>query len=988
MRKKLKSFLIFFLLLALALPLCTPLAELKAEDGILEIRSKGDWLRFAENCRIDSYSAGLSVSLKTDLDLTGEGGIQIPIFRGTFEGGGHSITGIWLEASTDTMGLFRVLGPEAVVSGLTVYGGIRTDQERLTTGLLCGENQGLIQNAKVYGSLKSYENVGAIAGKNAGTIENCTSFAQVEGTWRTGGIAGHNEGEIRNCTNRGPVNPSANEASVNTGGIVGLNEGNVLNCVNQENIGYLHTGYNVGGITGNNKGFLEGSVNHGAVLGRRDVGGISGQMEPSFRLEYGKNAMALLSNSVSGFSDSLNSVMALIENAVNEGAAGLNDVLWQIIGFANGFSENVSWLFSQMGWVDVSEVYIETMYSELQTIKELLPGRSDVSAIISQLGLVLDSMRNCEPIEYDSWLEELMRLCGQLIEKIHNIPTVGEHVGNISTLFQALSGAIAGGFQSFGENSTWILEDTVSNLSDIRGGISDFLSDATENIAGIRGGVSEALSALSALQASAEDVLNGKNANVEDLSSQILAKEKGMIVTSENQGAVSGDYNIGGILGNLSAELSLDQESDALPSLDDLLFTDTTLFVRATVYSCRNSGELSAKYDYVGGIAGFGTRGGIISCENSGNVKAERNYAGGNAGYFRGTLESDSSIGTVSAASFAGGIAGEGKEIRYCRAIPQILSEGANTGAIAGRMDSGSWNAFVSETLGGVNEISYAEIAYPISYEEMISSESVPQSFRNVTIRFLVDGEEFSRAVVPYGSLFPSLPEVPEKDGKFWKWEIPEEHYVCYSETVEGEWGNLLTTIATGGNVPEFLAEGAFDERAFLKAESLPVKDGAISPVILFPGLLNYELSSGEAESHRVTVENSKEEEITVRWHKEEEGSLYVGEGTSGKKLSCRRDGKYLVFPLKNGGSFTFVKGPDLSIFKLFWDLRFWLFAALFFAAVLATILVTVAKKRKGKDAGEEDQDQDEDEEDQNQEAGEESLNQDADEDNQDQDTM
>lgn len=935
MRQKIKNILTAAVLLLVLLAASIPVPfTAKAGEGILEIRSKEDWISFAENCRIDSYSEGLQVFLKTDLDLTGESGITVPVFCGSFNGEGHSVTGIWLEASTDTMGLFRILTPDASVSSLTIYAGIRTEKERSVTGLLCGENQGQIENCVVFGSVKSYSDVGAVAGKNSGAIANCTSQAVTEGTLRTGGIAGLNEGTILGCTNMGDVNTGANEGAVSAGGIAGENAGQILSCGNQGKIGYLHTGYNVGGIAGYNRGYIEYCTNRQSVLGRRDVGGISGQMEPSFRLEYGKNAMRLLNNNVSGFSDSLNNAMAVIEDAVSNGAAGLNNVLWQIGDFTRGFTDNVEWLFSQMGWVTDSASYIEGIRSELQNIKNAFPGRSDISEIIAMIEQVLDDLANCDPDEYDRHLEELMNLLARLVEKIQNLPIVSEYIADISALFRGLADSVIGGFQSFGEDSTWVLEDTVFQIAGLREGIAAFLGTTEADIANVRESVSGVLSSLTALQSSAMDVLDGKSSGTEDISSQVSAKEKGMIVNSENSAVISGDYNIGGILGNLSAELSLDQESEALPSLDDLLFTDTTLFVRATVYACKNEGDVSARYDYAGGISGYGTRGLLLNCENSGNAKAERNYAGGAAGYFRGTVEETSSIGNISALSYAGGIAGEGKEINYCRTIPVIDSKGANCGAVAGTMDSGSENRFVNDAVGGVNGISYAGYAYPVSYEEMIEDPGSPQSFRRVVVRFVVDGEEYSKVLVAYGDPVPPYPDVPEKEDQFWSWNQPEEDTVLYSQTIGGEWKNMITTISTGGDTPEFLAEGLFTDEAKLSAEKLSGN------------------ASEEEQSYRVLVENYDGEELTVRWHMEDSGVLFAGEKEGEQILSYKRDGKYIVFPLKNGESFTFAKGEDLSFLELFWNIRFWISAAVFAAAIALLILMHVLGKKKKESPG------------------------------------
>ena len=987
MRKKIRRILTAAALLLVLLVSGLPVSNLtKAADGILEIRSKEDWLRFAKNCRLDAYSEGLQVELKTDLDLTGEAEIMVPVFCGTFNGGGHAVSGVWLEVTTDTTGLFRVLEGTAAVSGLKVYGGIKAETERKTAGILCGENNGTVRNCKVYGYLKSYEDVGSVAGKNYGTIENCSSEAQIEGTYRTGGISGTNEGVLTNCQNYGSVNPEANEAAVNAGGIAGLNAGEIVSCINSGNIGYLHTGYNVGGICGMNRGFLEGCKNTAKVYGRRDVGGIAGQMEPSFRLEYGKNAMQLLNNNISGFSDSLNNAMAVIEDAFNQGAYGLNDLVWQINTFAYGLSDSVSWLFDQTDWTNDAKGYIDLIRSELEQLKESLAGRGEVGDLTVRIEGLLDSFIEVDPSLWDGKLEELSQLLGQLTLYFEDVPIPGDHIGNISRAFRALAETVITGFQSFGDNSTSILEDTVSQLSGLRGSLSDFLSNTGEEISAVRGSVSDALNALSALQASAQDVLDGKNSDTEDLSDQIAAKENGMLITSENFGEVSADYNVGGVLGNLSAELSMDQESQAAPSLDDLLFTDTTLFVRATVHACRSNGSVSAKYDYAGGICGYGTRGAVLNCENSGNVQAERGYAGGLAGRFRGTIKNGASIGKVSSQTYAGGIAGEAKTINACMTIPEIDSDGANCGAIAGALDLGNGNLYVNDALGAVNGITYQEVAQEVSYETMLKNPLIPQSFRNLTLRFVADGKEVERIMVPYGDPYPEFPKEEARDDEYWSWDKPDGDRVYKSETISGSWKKMIKTLSTDEDPPEFLAEGQFTDNAKLIAEKLPSpvfpealtgtkpQDKAAETVQDESKTESQDSADGQknltgsakdisaaitggapselsGESYQISIENSDAEEITLRYLQEEDGWIYVNADGKMQKADIKRDGKYLVFPIRNGGEFTFVKGYDLSPLKSWWDIRLWVNAALALAAIIAVIAGLLISKKKKKES-------------------------------------
>ena len=124
MRNLLKriSALLLCLLLVLSLPV-TALAE-EAQDSeegtTLRIARRQQFLDFAENCRLDSYSRNLSVILLTDIDLTGVDFSGIPIFCGNFDGNGHTVSGLSITRDGSNMGLFRYVGDSALIQNLTV----------------------------------------------------------------------------------------------------------------------------------------------------------------------------------------------------------------------------------------------------------------------------------------------------------------------------------------------------------------------------------------------------------------------------------------------------------------------------------------------------------------------------------------------------------------------------------------------------------------------------------------------------------------------------------------------------------------------------------------------------------------------------------------------------------------------------------------------------------------------------------------------------
>lgn len=194
----------------------------------LVIRSREDFLDFAQNCTRDTWSQGLTVSLDADIDLSGSGFTAIPIFQGTFLGNGHTIQGFSLTQKGSRMGLFRTLTETAVVEGLTVEGAVAPGGTAGQVGLLAGENYGAVRGCTANGAATGVQDVGGLVGLNgeSGTLTDCVSTAAVSGATNTGGIAGQNLGSLQNCANSGEINTAADQdPPTSVGGIAGLSRG-------------------------------------------------------------------------------------------------------------------------------------------------------------------------------------------------------------------------------------------------------------------------------------------------------------------------------------------------------------------------------------------------------------------------------------------------------------------------------------------------------------------------------------------------------------------------------------------------------------------------------------------------------------------------------------------------------------------------------------------------------------------------------------------
>ena len=274
----------------------------------VSIDSLEDFFEFAAKCKNDSWSLNKSVTLNTDLDLTGSGFEMIPYFNGVFKGGKHTIKGYINAGDTYITGLFRYIGANAIVQDLNLEGEVRMDDDLKFTGGICGMNLGVIKNCTYSGVMEGNNTVGAIAAinENTGLINNCTNHAHVSGYNFTGGITGKNYGIVSGCVNNGSINDNAEwvikddekgesiiqaitsdngdegklRSGVDTGGIAGYSRGSIVRCSNKGNIGYEHVGYNIGGIVGRQMGIVSYCDNSGTICGRKDIGGIVGQMEP------------------------------------------------------------------------------------------------------------------------------------------------------------------------------------------------------------------------------------------------------------------------------------------------------------------------------------------------------------------------------------------------------------------------------------------------------------------------------------------------------------------------------------------------------------------------------------------------------------------------------------------------------------------------------------------------------------------------------------
>lgn len=347
------------LLIAAMLFTQSGIVSLAEETGsVITIASAEDLVLLADSGKTENFSTGKTFVMTEDIDLSEYENMFIPIMDGTFDGGGHTITGIRLQEEMSDYGFFRYVGPNGTVANLTVEATVTSGEDQENIGIIAGDNKGTIRGCTSRGTLNGQTNVGGIAGKNetTGTISRCGNEAEVDGKQATGGITGYNEGTVSDCTNSGKVNTNQKvvksttngEGSINisipnavtgmtaddrandTGGIAGYSEGSITYCKNEATIGHDRLGSATGGVVGRQKGSLAYADNSGVVYGHKDVGGIVGVFVPYETGSYDRDYEQELKDEL----DNLSSLMDQLSDVGD--------------GMGNHLSDNVDVLREQL----------------------------------------------------------------------------------------------------------------------------------------------------------------------------------------------------------------------------------------------------------------------------------------------------------------------------------------------------------------------------------------------------------------------------------------------------------------------------------------------------------------------------------------------------------------------------------------------------------------------------------------------------------------
>lgn len=570
--------LVFCLLAALVVPAC---AEEEQPEKALHIDSPKAFLQFVEDCRLDSYSKDMVVYLETDLDLTDTEFTGIPIFCGTFDGKFHTVS-ISITNNGSDQGFFRHLARGALVQNLNVTGPVTPEGSRGNVGGLVGDNEGTISWCSFQGEVSGGDCVGGLVGLNQehGFVEHSQASGSVSGDHFVGGLVGENRGFLENCANFAGVNTTERQNSVklsditlesltktesaktvtDIGGVAGTSTGVLQRCTNYGIVGYQHMGYNIGGIVGGQKGYVKECLNYGTVYGRKDVGGIVGQMEPVSKIEFTIDTIQSLEKQLASMSALTREASA---NALNSAAAVSNSLI--VLRGETGRALNA-----------IQDMMPNPYESLEENLRDIMVAKNTVSSSMSTVHLAMDTIAMDSRDAFNSMSESIQAISYQ-----------------ISAIQQIISDAP----DQIGGNITDVSDQDTSE--DVTGKVESCknygLVHGDRNVGGITGTVDweNDLDPENDFELSGERSMN--------FNSELRA----VILNSENRGEVTAKKeNGGGIVGRMALGLVKECRNQGTVTGEEAVSIGgiagvSTGYLRGDSAKCYLKGESS-----IGGIAG------------------------------------------------------------------------------------------------------------------------------------------------------------------------------------------------------------------------------------------------------------------------------------------------------------------------------------------------------------------------------------------------
>ena len=1015
MRRRIERGLSLLLTVVLLTALLAPAAQ--AAGSTVSIRTAEDLIGLARSCTLDTWSQGKTVYLEADLDLSGTAFTPIPTFGGAFRGNGHTISGLELDGSGNARGLFRYLQSGALVQDLTVEGTILPRDWQDDLGLLAGHNAGRIVSCTARGTVQGEDHIGGLVGVNeaSGALVGCRFSGTVTGKHSVGGIVGENHGTLTRCENDGSIDTKGLEDDVkrehpdetrlnamenvpaytDIGGVAGYSDGTIQSCTNNGAVGYDRVGYNVGGIVGRQSGWLDACTNTGTVCGRKDVGGIVGQLEPEVMKTFSQDFLdrllaqmddltAVLDRTADHADRISGRVHAQLQDLSGK-ARDVKDVAGELTDamtdWANGSIDQVNELSARISWSldrlsaimdDVTALTddLDRLVDDLERVRrDLADAADDGSAAADDFQAAFDDLKSADAT-FRATVQNVQRAMSALLAALVDGSDRDAILDALNDLGYALTGfedayddlldsaarmkAALGRLPDLGDDVQRALDDlahvsedadrVTDRLTDVTTGIRDLideladmpeiridpigpeitdkgdaLQDAMDALLDSADALDQVITsssdtliddmrAINAQFRAITDLIRSEKASWESDSSMSLedrirdrfqdvsdtcdprTQHDGRVSACRNEGTVSADTAVGGVIGSIGIESDFDVDEDVGRVGDYSL--DSHYRAKALVSDCIDEGTVTGRGDAVGGIVGMAWLGRLTGCQSYGTATSDGSYVGGIAGRSEGSVDSCWSKATLTGTDHVGGIVGYGSTVTSCRSLVRVTGE-AWLGAVAGEIDAdGSLkgNTFTHESLGGVDGISYAGKAEPVAYDTLCAGSSVPKAFGQLTLTFRADGKVVAVMPFQYGRGLDTLPEIPARKGCSAAWPDLDYTHLTASQTLDAIYTPYRSALTDGeGDLPQILVDGSFSSRATVSHTTKRVE---------FTDARG-KVHTGDAVTVTLDDPDLREVTYTVHYRLPDTGAryaLWVETEDGWTKQDSTVDGSYLLF--------------------------------------------------------------------------------------------
>ena len=604
--------------------------------GVYQIGTAAELLWFAD--AVNSGTNTISGKLTADIRLNTPGstankwtpiGTQENPFKGTFDGDGHTVSGVYIDSGEDFAGFFG----RAVIP--SEYSEDEDSPERMTSEYVLSRTTTVIKNLKIADAeIHGGYNVGGIIGyaENIG-ITDCSFDGKVYGLGNSvGGVVGwaYYYTVINQCHASGSV--SGNQR---VGGVTGYASGNSVIVKSYADM-TVSGKMNVGGIIGTASGaFLEGCFFLGSVSAEDTVGGLVGyalfstvcdayaiapvtstgkEVGGAIGSVYGSECdSCFYSYETSGVDGTTGVGRTLADMKMSSFVKELNGVkayfCFDYTEINNGYPV-LAWMLSLDVWAgdrsvpktNASGTYLISKPSELAWFAALVNGKlSGIDANPNANATVTDNL-------------------------LMNINVNDESFGAIEWTPIGIDEAHGynGTFNGGGYNIAGIYTSSASGNGGINVGLFGYVGSGT---------VTNTV------------VLDGKISGIENVGGIAGYVASGSIINCSCDSEVSGDKAVGGVVGNLGGSTASVTASCMLGSIVGTNYSNDKSYLtnvggvvgfsnKATINKCFNYATVSApNARFVGGILGYNSGGSLTNSYSTASLVSGNVMVGGLVGY-------------------------------------------------------------------------------------------------------------------------------------------------------------------------------------------------------------------------------------------------------------------------------------------------------------------------------------------------------------------